>query len=435
MHPLLSPVYEGVARAATLLTLLPLPGESKLVRSLRDRHEARANLVAWGTAHRDPTRPLLWVHAPSVGEGLMADPVLRALRAAHPSWQLLYTYFSPSAARFASHLPVDLAGPLPFDSTRAAEALLDALRPTALVVSKLDLWPRLTERAHTRGVRLGMISATLSEGSGRSGTLASALLGDAYAALDAVGAIDPADADRLVALGVHRDRITVTGDTRYDQCAIRTAATDRTSALLAPLVSDRPTVVAGSTWPSDETVLVAAWREVRATVPVARLIIAPHEPSDGHLAPLERWTAEAGLRCARLANASADDDVVLVDRVGVLHELYALADAAYVGGGFHAAGLHSVIEPASFGVPVVFGPQHRRSRDASLLLAARGAEAVTDAESLAHALRILLTEPDTRERAGAAALGVVNEGLGAAKASVALVEGLIDPTSATVLTD
>jgi len=94
-----------------------------------------------------------------------------------------------------------------------------------------------------------------------------------------------------------------------------------------------------------------------------------------------------------------------------------------------------VIEPASFGVPVVFGPQHRRSRDASLLLAARGAEAVTDAESLARALRILLTEPDTRERAGAAALGVVNEGLGAAKASVALVEGLIDPTSATVLTD
>ncbi len=434
MHPLLSPLYEGVARTATLLTLLPLPGESKLVRSLRDRRDARARLVDWGRAHRDPTRPLLWVHAPSVGEGLMAEPVLRALRTAHPSWQIVYTYFSPSAARFATRLPVDFAGPLPFDSARAADALLEALRPTALVVSKLDLWPRLTERAHARGVRLGMISATLSEGSGRSGALAAALLREAYAALDTVGAVDPTDADRLVALGVHRERITVTGDTRYDQCAARTAATDRTSALLAPLVSDRPTVVAGSTWPSDETVLEAAWPTVRAEVPRARLILAPHEPMEGHLAPLERWAAEAGVRCARLANASADDDVVLVDRVGVLHELYALADAAYVGGGFHAAGLHSVIEPASFGVPVLFGPQHRRSRDAGRLLAARAAEAVTDAASLSRALRILLTEPDTRGGAGAAAQGVVNSGLGAAERSVALVEGLITPTSATSLT-
>ncbi len=431
MHPLLSPLYEGVARAATLLTLLPLPGESKFVRSLRDRREARAKLVAWGMAHRDPTRPLLWMHAPSVGEGLMAEPVLRALRASHPSWQIVYTYFSPSAAHFATRLPVEFAGPLPFDSARAAEVLLDAVRPTALVVAKLDLWPRLTERAQARGVRLGMISATLSEGSGRSGALAGALLREAYAALDVVGAVDPTDADRLVALGVHRERITVTGDTRYDQCAARTAATDRTSALLAPLVTDRPTVVAGSTWPSDEAVLGEAWRTVRAEVPHARLILAPHEPTEGHLAPLERWAAEAGLLCTRLASASADDDVVLVDRVGVLHELYALADAAYVGGGFHAAGLHSVIEPASFGVPVLFGPQHRRSRDAGCLLEARGADGVTDAASLARALRILLTEPDTRAGAGAAAHGVVTSGLGAAERSGALVEGLFTPTSAT----
>jgi 3-deoxy-D-manno-octulosonic-acid transferase len=429
MHPLLSSFYEGVARTATLLTLLPLPGEGKLVRSLRDRRDARTQLIEWGKHHRDPSRPLLWMHAPSVGEGLMAEPVLRALRAAHPEWQLLYTYFSPSAERFAARLARELrvafVGPLPFDSTRAATALLDALRPTALVVSKLDLWPRLTELAQARGVRLGMISATLSEGSGRIGLLASALLHDAYAALDAVGAVDPADADRLVALGVHRDRITVTGDTRYDQCAARTAATDHASALLAPLVSDRPTLVAGSTWPSDESVLCAAWRTLRTQVPDARLLIAPHEPTAAHLTPIERWGAATGLRCARLGKASPSDDVVLVDRVGVLHELYALADAAYVGGGFHAAGLHSVIEPASFGVPVLVGPQHHRSRDAARLIAARGAEAVTDAEGLARALRILLTEPDTRTRAGDAARVVVTSGLGATETSVALVERLI----------
>jgi 3-deoxy-D-manno-octulosonic-acid transferase len=179
-------------------------------------------------------------------------------------------------------------------------------------------------------------------------------------------------------------------------------------------------------------VLGAAWPALRAAVPEARLIIAPHEPTEAHLAPIERWATASGLRVARLTNASADADVVVVDRVGVLHELYALAEAAYVGGGFHAAGLHSVIEPASFGVPVLFGPHHTRSRDAGLLLEARAAEAVPDAAALTRALRILLTEPDTRARAGAAAQGVVTAGRGAANASVALIEGLIDPTSATM---
>lgn len=392
-----------------------------MIRTVRARTGAVDRFVAWGTAHRDPGRPLLWMHAPSVGEGLQARPVLELLRARRPDVQVVYTYFSPSAERFAASLGVDFADCLPFDTSHAAERLLDALRPEAIVFSKLDLWPVLAERAGRRGVRLGMIAATLAAGSGRQGPLARALLGDAYAALDAVGTIDADDAERLTALGVAADRISVTGDTRYDQVIARAATVDRRSALLAPLASERPTLVAGSTWPADEARLLPAWIALRREVPEARLIVAPHEPSATHLAALTRWASAEGLRVATLASADASHEVVLVDRVGVLGELYALGTAAYVGGGFHAAGLHSVLEPAALGVPVLFGPRFANSRDAGLLIDCQGGVAVQDATALAHALGIVLAEADTRGRAGRAALALVEQGVGASVRSVDLI--------------
>ena len=426
MHPLLSPLYSAVAGAAAALADLPVGADSKAWRAVRARAGALERFERWGRERRDAARQLLWMHAPSVGEGLQARPVIALLRKRRPALQVVYTFFSPSAERFAASLGVDFADYLPFDTTSAAQRLCAALEPSALVFAKLDLWPRLAETAASRLIPLGMISATLSEGSGRGGAVARALLGDAYSALDRVGAIDAGDAERLVGLGVRQDRIRVTGDTRYDQVAERAAVTDRASTLLAPLVSARPTLVAGSTWPADEAALLPAWVELKKSLPDARLIIAPHEPTVTHLAPVERWARLAGLSCARLVDANDTHDVVLVDRVGVLGELYALADAAFVGGGFHAAGLHSVLEPAAFGAPVVFGPRHSNSRDAGLLIAARGGESVANAGELARALRIVLGESDTRVRAGAAAERVVRQGLGAAERSASLVEELFE---------
>ncbi|MBW7935521.1 MAG: hypothetical protein H3C62_18325, partial [Gemmatimonadaceae bacterium] len=282
------------------------------------------------------------------------------------------------------------------------------------------------DEAARAGVRVAMIAATLAEGSGRRSVFARALLRDAYAALTAVGAIDAADAERLVSLGVNRAHVRVTGDTRYDQVWARAEGVDRESPLLAPLRSARPTLVAGSTWPADEDVLGAAWRATLAQVPTARLIIAPHEPTASHLAAIESWTARGGLRTARLgAHDAGDADVVVVDRVGVLGDLYALATVAYVGGGFHAAGLHSVIEPAAFGAPVLFGPRHTNSRDAGLLIAADGGRAVADAVELGASLTAWLRDRNACATAGINAREMVRRGRGAAARSVELVEGLL----------
>jgi 3-deoxy-D-manno-octulosonic-acid transferase len=366
------------------------------------------------------------MHAPSVGEGLQARPVLVELRRRQPELQLAYTYFSPSAVDFASGLDVDFRDALPFDTARGAATVTAALAPTALVFSKLDVWPLLTAAAAQRGAKLGLISATLPAASSRMHGFASVLLRDAYRALDAVGAISPDDGARLVRLGCRREVVTVTGDTRFDQVWARAAAADRASRLLAPLGSTRPTLVAGSTWPADEAVLLPALTTARRAYPDLRALIAPHEPTAAHIAPIERWARESGLRASRLGAADAPQaDVVVVDRVGVLGELYALADIAFVGGAFHGAGIHSVLEPAAFGAPVIFGPRHSNSREAGLLLAEGGARLARDAAGLAAVLDAWLGHDAARRAAGRAARQFVERNLGATERSVALIERLL----------
>ncbi len=418
--------YDAAGNLARVLAALVPAGDAKLLRALRARRGIRSRYATWALTNRDPARALLWMHAPSVGEGLQARPVLQLARRERPELQLAYTFFSPSAAAFARGLDVDFADYLPFDTVGDAVAALDALSPRALVFSKLDVWPSLARIAAGRGVRLGLVSATLAAGSSRRHGMAARFLSDAYAQLDAVGAIDERDAERLVELGVRRDRIAVTGDTRYDQVWARVRGVDRANGFVAELTSERPTLVAGSTWPADERPLLAAWTRVRATVPDARLIIAPHEPTESHLTPIERWAAEARMRSARLGGDDAPNaDVVIVDRVGVLGDLYALSSVAYVGGGFHAAGLHSVLEPAAFGVPVLFGPRFANSRDAELLIAARGGASEAAESGLESRLRTWLTDAPTRLNAGTAARDLVERGLGAAKRSWNLVTNLL----------
>lgn len=418
--------YDAAGNLARALAAVTPASDTKLLRALRARRGIRARYAAWARTDRAPARTLLWMHAPSVGEGLQARPVLQLARRERPDLQLAYTFFSPSAAAFARGLDVDFADYLPFDTVGDAEAALDALAPRALVFSKLDVWPNLARIAAERGVRLGLVSATLAEGSSRRRGMAARLLSNAYARLDAVGAIDARDAERLVDLGVRRERIEVTGDTRYDQVWARVRGVDRAMGLLAMLTSERPTLVAGSTWPPDERPLLAAWSRVHAAVPDARLIIAPHEPTESHLTPIERWAAETRVRSARLGGDDAPNaDVVIVDRTGVLGDLYALATAAYVGGGFGTAGLHSVLEPAAFGVPVLFGPRYANSRDAELLIGAGGGASEATESGLESRLRTWLTDDATRREAGRAAHDLVERGLGAAERSWKLVATLL----------
>jgi 3-deoxy-D-manno-octulosonic-acid transferase len=319
------------------------------------------------------------------------------------------------------------------DRPRDVAAALAALQPTALVFAKLDVWPELTLAAARSGAKLGLISATVAAASSRLRWPARGWGLAAYRAIDRIGAISEEDARRLEQLGARREAIVVTGDTRYDSVAERADRFDRSREPFLRLgaVPDTVfTIVAGSTWPADEEVVLPAFADFRAQVPDARLILAPHEPNPDHLAGIATRMKALGLprpvRLSQLEHAGPTP-VIVVDRVGTLADLYALADVAFVGGGFHRAGLHSVLEPAVFGVPVAVGPHWQMSRDAHLLIERGGAVALPqDGRQPLHSQWLVwFHDPAVRRKAGGVGQQVMREGRGAAERTTALVEQLV----------
>jgi 3-deoxy-D-manno-octulosonic-acid transferase len=243
-----------------------------------------------------------------------------------------------------------------------------------------------------------------------------------------VGAISPDDAERFGRLGVSAERRSVMGDARFDQVWRRAESVDRAAELLKPFSTfDEPVLVAGSTWPEDERHLVLAVAALRQKGRPVRLVLVPHEPTPAHVRQAEERITGAGLSLTRIGDLAAGDEnaVVVVDRVGVLGDLYAVADVAYVGGGFGSAGLHSVLEPAAFGAPVLFGPRHTNAREAGELVAAGGAFEVSSAEEMERILAGLLDVYEVRARAGAKARAYVQARLGAAERGAEMVERML----------
>ncbi len=423
--------YRGATRFGA--ALLPIAGlfDRKVRRGILGRLESHRRFVDWGHRARDPSRPLIWFHAPSVGEGLQAESVLGRLRRRHPDWQFAYTYFSPSAEELAPRLGVEPSGYLPLDTVAGTGEILDALRPSALVFTKLDLWPELSTRAAGRGIPVALIAGTVRPGSARLRWPARALLAPGYRCLSAVAAVAEADANRLRVLGVPADRLSVQGDPRFDNAMDRVSSV-RTDDPLLRMGKGAPTLVAGSTWSGDEAVLLDAFARLHVHRPDARLILVPHEPTENHLLDIERAVARRGLpRAVRLSSTAEPVPLLLVDRVGVLSTLYGAGGMAYVGRGFHAAGLHSVLEPAAWGIPVAFGPRWTESRDAGLLLEAGGAEVISEfgTSEAGEVLRELWEDwigNETRRAAqGRKARRLVEAGMGAAERCVELVEKLV----------
>jgi 3-deoxy-D-manno-octulosonic-acid transferase len=228
---------------------------------------------------------------------------------------------------------------------------------------------------------------------------------------------------------VNRDRITVTGDPRFDSVldVIERIAPD--DPVLAS-AAGAPALVAGSTWPADEAIVLTAFQAVRQSHPEARVMLAPHEPSPAHLEKAEDFARRLGLPPPVRFSSGRKGPLVLIDQVGVLARLYGAGRLGYVGGGFGRAGLHSVLEPAAWGLPVIHGPRWQSSREAGLLQAAGGGFALPgrrqDAVTrLAELWQRWLSEEPARREAGARARSVVEGGAGAAERNADLVERML----------
>lgn len=419
-------LYRIVLRALRVLSPVLTKGESKLARGLRGRRDAHERLAAAATPLAD--RPVVWVHASSVGESLQARAVIDVLRGRIPGIHVVFTFFSPSADVVQGTFPADVSSYLPWDLPEVMGPVLDAVRPDVIVFTQREVWPTLAEEAATRGVPTVLIAGTMPQGAGRLSRPGRILLGPAFRSLRAVAAISKEDGDRFGLLGVEKDRVTVTGDPGIDGVRDRAARIDRGAPHMQIFGTGfrgegGPILVAGSTWPSDEKVLIPALARVRESVPGLRLVLAPHEPGGYDFVGLGRRLAADGWTPALLRKVGEVHgvDAILVDRVGVLADLYGLASVAYVGGGFHKSGLHSVLEPAAVGVPVLIGPQYQSSVHATRLLAVGGARAVADADVFAVTLREWLEVPGKNKERGQLAMDYIENQREAAEYTADLI--------------
>ncbi len=418
---------------ATIRVLSPLfaHGEGKLARGMAGRRHAHEALAAWGSTLRDASRPTVWFHAPSVGEGLQARAVKNALVNRRSDIQVVFTHFSPSAESLAAEFGADTTAYLPWDLRGPVAHTLDGVQPDLLVFTKTEVWPVLVAEAKRRGIPVAIVGATVPEGAGRTRLPARLLLGETWRTLDAACVISDTDAEALVNLGVSAEAVRVTGDPGIDSAAERLADGDPDAPYLRPFRADpRPTVVAGSTWPSDDAVLLPALRRLRDEIEHLRVVLAPHEPKPDVVAGLLTTLEDDGWSAVTLADAEGPAsgwNAVVVERVGVLAHLYRVASASYVGGGFHGEGLHSVLEPAAASSPVVFGPRHHNTRAAADLIRAGGAKLAANNPELADSFARWLRDPRERDDTGRRARQYIEGHLGAADRTAQQLEHLLSP--------
>ena len=298
-------------------------------------------------------------HASSMGEFEQLLPVIRLTKSRLPHLRVVASFFSPSGyAHGLRTSEVDVCTYLPFDSKRGVRAYLKAIQPKVIVIDRYDVWRNFIVEATAQQIPVFLINATFP--SGARGVLRP-WFADTYRRIHFISAITLPDAQRLSQLT--RRPVSVLNDTRIDRVLERRAAAESAvestseSAVESLRRNDVLTIVLGSTWPPDEDIAIGALDR-----PGVRLIIAPHEPTHQALAAIE-----ARVSCTRLSRVTpSTSGHILVDTVGHLLSLYAIADAAYIGGGF-GVGVHSVTEPAVFGMPIATGRHIERSADASRL--------------------------------------------------------------------
>lgn len=370
-------------------------------------------------AKRQGAKPL-WIHAVSVGEVLAAKPLIRSLRSRYPSLPLMVSTVTVTGQNLAEKEFGSNASVLyfPFDWDFCVRRFLVRISPLAVILLETELWPNFLKNCSEVRIPVFLFNGRISDQSigryRRIRWVTSRML----RALDRIGAQTDEDKRRLIELGASEERITVTGNLKYDLTAPPIDPGDELLRMIRArlaLSSSTPVVVVGSSMKGEETIFLGAFREARFSVPDARLILAPRHP--------ERFDEVAGLLassglafCRRSQIGSADQvrgEVMLLDTIGELHRVYSLATVAVIGGSFLPYGGHNPLEPASLGKAIIFGPEMRNFREIARLFVEVKAARQCAAESLSAALIELLTDEQARSRLGRGALAELRKNHGA----------------------
>lgn len=391
-------LYALAVRLASLTNRkarLMIKGHRKTWRTLRDHAKERQHYV--------------WFHAASLGEFEQGRPLMERLRREHPEKRILLTFFSPSGYEVRKdYAGADLVCYLPFDTPLNARRFVQLVQPEKAFFIKYEFWHHYIDELHRAGVPVYSVSSIF-----RNDQIFFRPYGRGYARVlhhfNHFFVQNEASRRLLNSLGV--TQVSVTGDTRFDRVIdIRNQA--KSLPLAAALTGDSRTIVAGSTWPPDEEILIPYFNRH----PELKLIIAPHEVNEERLRSIEQRLKRPALRYSQATpESSAQADCLIIDGYGLLSSLYRYATLAYVGGGF-GVGIHNVPEAAVYGVPVFFGPNNQRFREARDLINEGGSFEVTSADDFQAQADRLLADERALAKSGQAAGDYIRRNSGATEA-------------------
>ena len=411
----------GLGLSAPVLAVRRLAGRRPLIGG---RLGDRLGLVP----ERQPgTGPLAWIHAVSVGEVNLARTFAEGLTARQEGWNLAVstgtTTGQEQAERVFPDAPVFY---FPLDLSPCVRAAWGRLKPDLVALMELEVWPNHMEVALRLGRPVVVINGRITERTARRYGYASGIFKPAFRALAMVCAQNETYAERFRTLGVHPDRIVVTGNLKYDLPEPESAALpvaeirdQLVREIGAPWLAEGPVLVGGSTHAPEEGLLARLTMELRAAgVPDLQLVVAPRHVERAEEAV--RACREAGLNPVRRSHlgdgtptAEAESKApraLVLDTIGELTRFYSVADVVYVGGSFNDRGGQNVLEPAALGKPVVVGPNTRNFHDiVSHLKECRGLIQVDDEQGLREVLHATLADEDMAAAMGARARAAIDE--------------------------
>lgn len=337
----------------------------------------------------------IWFHAASLGEYEQGLPVIEKIKEQFPSHKIVVTFFSPSGYEVRKKNTVaDVTVYLPLDTKKNAQQFLQLVHPELVFFIKYEYWPNYLAELKKSDTKTYLISGIL-----RPNQLFFKWYGGFYRdALDAFTYFfvqNETSKKLLQQLG--KTNVAVSGDTRFDRVAT-ILEKDNSLDFISDFKDNKLTIVVGSSWPKDEDLIV---NFINSNTLNVKFIIAPHNIKEDQIQQLKNSiTKKTVLYSEKEGKQLADFDVFIIDTIGILTKIYSYADIAYVGGGFGNPGVHNVLEPATFGVPILIGPNYSHFAEAIALVNMEACVSVNNQKELNEALENLIRNDDIRNEKG-----------------------------------
>ena len=378
----------------------------------------------------------IWIHAVSVGEVLTARALLPQLRERYPRLRLFLSTTTMTGQQIArnSLQYVDEVFYFPFDLGFVVNRTLRLVKPRIFIMMETEIWPNLLRACHRGGIRTVLVNGRISSRSYPRYRVARPFFRRVLANVDRFCMQSEESARRIIEIGADPERVVVTGSLKFDSLELPGAIpADRGRNRVLRyfrIANDRPVVIAASTLKGEEEPIFEAFQRIRARLPGAFLIIAPRKPE--RFDEVEQLAKRSGWIVARRSELPVDSeprqDVVVLDSIGELAQLYQVATAVFVGGSLVDQGGHNILEPAVFGKAIVFGPHMQNFAEIARAFTDNDAAIqIRSGRELEQALLGLLIDPVRRARLGAAARALVEANRGARGKTMTAIARVLPP--------